>query len=318
MRAIVIVLTFLSFCASGGSASAQGAGGDTLHILNASVQKHANGVLGVLGISVVPSETASTLVFNSGGATNSYDFKASQLGGAFTVSDSFPLYLEGFIGGARYDPVFVFSGGAERQNIPVKWNSFAATGGIGWDFKATDELTIRPIFNFSLGHVESDLSLLGRFVTRKFGPAFNFLDGGRLNAYGLGGSFMVDYARYRKEYEFDSEWRASYIRLRSFDSTYAVRGEAVASTIGTWNRLRVPTGLTVMRRPLRAVGEASFSYLPGDQGVALNTTWLAQVGAGIELDFSDTWVPISRGRVMARYAQGDHLTGFSIGLAASF
>jgi hypothetical protein len=257
-------------------------------------------------------------VFNSGGATSSYDFKASQLGGAFTVSDSFPLYLEGFIGGSRYDPVFVFSGGRDRERVPVKWTSFAGTGGIGWDFKVTDELTIRPIFNFSLGHVESDLSVLGRVIANRFGPELKFLDGGRLNAYGLGGSFMIDFARYREAYEFDSEWRASWIQLKSFESSYAVQGQAVASTIGTWNRLRVPTGLMVMRRPLRAVGELSFSYIPGDQGLALNTTWLAQVGAGIELDFSDTWVPISRGRIMARYAQGDHLTGFSIGLAASF
>lgn len=317
MRPAVVVVTLLALLSGAGDASAQRSG-VVLDLVNANVQKHANGVLGILGISVIPSETASTLSFNSGGKSNGYDFQATQFGGAFTISESFPLYLEGFIGGARYDPVFVFSDGQERQAVPLKWTSFAATGGVGWDFKATDELTLRPIFNFSLGHVESDLSLLGRFVSAKLGPELNFLDGGRLNAYGLGGSFMVDYARYRESYEFDSEWRASWIRLKSFESSDGVRGEAVASTIGTWNRLRVPTGLLVMRRPLRAVGELSFSYLPGDQGEALNTRWLGQIGAGVELDFSDTWVPISRGRIMARYAQGDHLTGFAIGVAASF
>jgi hypothetical protein len=50
------------------------------------------------------------------------------------VSKSFPLYLEGTLGYLRYDPDFIATSGEQEQSIPVKWNSFAATGGFGWDF----------------------------------------------------------------------------------------------------------------------------------------------------------------------------------------
>lgn len=74
-----------------------------------------------------------------------------------------------------------------------------------------------------------------------------------------------------------------------------------------------------MRRPLRAVFELSGPLLPGDEGNALDTDWLVQVGTGLELDFSDSRVPlIDRGRVMVRYARGEFLQGFSVGIAASF
>jgi hypothetical protein len=37
------------------------------------------------------------------------------------------------------------------------------------------------------------------------GKIFDFLDGGRLNAYGLGGSLMLDYEDYRPDEEIDIE-----------------------------------------------------------------------------------------------------------------
>lgn len=71
-----------------------------LDALNANVLRQAGGALAVLGLTFVPSETAGTLQFN-GENRDSPDFLASQLGGSFTVSDSFPLYLEGFLGYTR-------------------------------------------------------------------------------------------------------------------------------------------------------------------------------------------------------------------------
>jgi hypothetical protein len=87
------------------------------------------------------------------------------------------------------------------------------SGGVGWDFYVTPNLKIRPIFNFALGQVASDLSLAARYLEFKFDRSFDFLNGGQLNAYGLGGSLMVDYELVRPEYEIDVEWRYTNIRL---------------------------------------------------------------------------------------------------------
>lgn len=278
----------------------------------------ANGALAILGFSVVPNETASTMNVDAGGGD--VRFNASQLGGAFTVSDGFPLYLEGFIGVARYDPRFVFSNGARTTVVAPKWTSVAGTVGVGWDFPITDQIVFRPIANFSLGHIESDLSLAGRFLASETGVELEFLENGRLNAVGYGGAAMLDYELYREAYEVDVELRYTHIRLQSIAGTSeAAKGTADAITLGMWSRLRVPTGYEAFSGPIRAVGELAASSFLGDQKAIMKTPWLGQIGAGIEFDTSTvSWHPVYRTRLMLRYLIGDNLSGYSFGLAMSF
>jgi hypothetical protein len=280
-----------------------------------SVQDRANGVLGVLGLSVVPNETASALSIQAAGGEK-LPFTASQLGGAFTLEE-IPLYLEGFAGVARYDPDFVFSDGTDDQIIDSSWTSVAGTVGVGWDFALTDELVLRPIANLSLGHVESDASLAARFAGSN--PEAEFLEDGRLNAYGYGGALMLDWQRYREAYEFDVELRFTHIRLESFDSSEAVQGAADATTLGLWSRVRVPTGATAFGSPVRAVGEFAASRYFGAQTDAIDSDYLAQVGGGVEFDFAAvSWLPADRTRLMARFVFGQGLWGFSTGIGITF
>ncbi len=224
-----------------------------------------------------------------GGSTSgSTGFYMTQLGGGDTVSKSVPIYLEGVLAGSRYDPTFVATQGAETRSIPTKWNSVSATGGIGWDFKLTDELKLRPIFNFALGNVTSDLRAASWYVGQRTGRDVDFLDGGSLNAYGLGGSLMLDYEHYRPGYEVDVELRYSDIRLKSFDSSSVVQGNAVAQSANLWARYRAPTGFVLLQRPLRYVLELTHSEFLGDQRGALGFDRLTALGAGLELD-SSAW-----------------------------
>ncbi|HUG57054.1 MAG TPA: hypothetical protein VL002_02325, partial [Candidimonas sp.] len=190
------------------------------------LQKRANGVLALMSFSIVPDVTTSSLSMDSGGGgtDGSSDFFMTQLGGGDTLSKTVPIYLEGVLAASRYDPTFVATQGADTRKIPTKWNSVSATGGIGWDFKLTDELKLRPIFNFALGNVTSDLRAASWYVGQKTDRDLDFLNRGSLNAYGLGGSIMLDYEHYRPGYEVDVELRYSDIRLKSFDSSAAVQG----------------------------------------------------------------------------------------------
>jgi hypothetical protein len=287
--------------------------------VEAGLGRHAEGALSVLGFSVVPSETASTLSINNK-QDGDVAFVGGQFGGAFTVSDAVPLYLEGFLGYSRYDPDFVIDTSGGAVTLPGKWTGVSATGGVGWDVVLTDRITLRPIANLAFGHVESDLSLLGRVIEAETGlPTGGFKDG-RVTAVGYGGSLMLDFADYTPAREIDVELRYTHIRLETIESSSArVEGGTDAVTLGLWSRLRVPTGLTVFSEPLRAVGEAAFGWYLGDQKIVLDSPWLGQVGAGAELDFARVgWVPISRGRLVGRFLFGEGVTGFSVGLGASF
>lgn len=284
------------------------------------VQRQANAVLTLMSFSVVPDLASSSLSITDSQTANP-GMVMSQLGGGFTLSKSVPVYMEGSIAYSRYDPTFVASNGTESRELPTRWNTVAGTIGIGWDFPltASKELVFRPIFNASLGNVSSDLRLAQGFVDRKTDRDINFLDGGSLNAYGLGGSVMIDWEHYRPEHDIDLELRYTNIHLRSFGgSSEAVQGSANAQTASLYARWRAPTGWHALDRPVRYVLELSHSHYLGAQAGALGFDYLTTLGMGLELDTSAHEVFVTRVRAVVRYVVGNNVSGISLGLAASF
>ncbi len=289
-------------------------------VVNANVQKQANGVLSLMGYSVVPDLTSSSLSINSAASGNP-GIVMSQLGGGFTISRSFPLYLEGSIAYSRYDPTFVATDGTDSRQIPTKWNTVAGTIGIGWDFPLTadKDLVFRPIFNASIGNVSSDLAVAKLVVERAADQQINFLDRGTLNAYGLGGSVMLDWEHYRPEHDIDVELRYTNIHLQSFGgTTNGVTGTATAQTANLYARWRAPTGWFALDRPVRYVLELSHSQYLGSQSDVLGFNRLTSLGTGLELDTSAHEVFVTRVRAVVRYVFGNNVSGVSLGLAASF
>lgn len=290
---------------------------------DSTIKDRKDGILTLMGFTVLPDVTTSSLSINDA-KSGDPGLRQTTLGGGFTISQDFPLYLEGTIGYSRYDPKFIASKGDETLIIPIKWNSLSLTGGIGWDFPLTEnkELKLRPIFNFSFGRIESDVSLLGRYLTERFdldSDTLDFLNGGRMNSYGLGGSIMLDWEHYREDYEVDVELRYTNIQLRSFNSGYnSIEGSSDANIVSLWTRWRAPTGITMLNNPLRYVLEGSNTTFLGAQRGVLGFNYLTTLGAGFELDSSDYPVFITRTRLLYRYTFGENVSGHSIGLAISF
>jgi len=287
------------------------------------IKERKDGILTLMGFTVLPDVTTSSLSIND---AKSGDPGLQQItfGGGFTISQDFPLYLEGTVGYSRYDPTYAASSGNEKFLLPVKWNSLSLTGGIGWDFPLTEnkELKLRPILNFTFGHVESDISLIGRYLREHFdldSDSLKFLDGGRMNTYGYGGSLMLDWEHYREDYEVDVELRYTNMKLRSYKSDYnSIEGSSDTEILSLWTRWRAPTGMTMLNKPLRYVLEGSNTTFLGAQRGALGFNYLSTVGVGFELDSSDYSVFVTRTRLLYRYTFGENVSGHSIGLAMSF
>ena len=281
------------------------------------LKQRADAVLMLMSYTVVPDVTASDLNIGSG-SNEKNQLSITQFGGGATLSKRYPIYLEGTLGYSRYDPQFVLSNGDDSRNIPAKWNSLTGTGGIGWDFNLyTDRwggtLVLRPIFNFMLGTMASDVRIGSRLIEQKRNADFKFLDGGRLNAYGLGGSLMLDYELFSKEQDIDVELRYSGMSLQTFGSTpEAVSGQSSAENIGLYLRRRAPiSDWTLLKSPVRYV-------LEGAQRGQLGCNGLSSLGVGLVLDSSQYPVFISRTRLVARYMFGDNTRGYGVGLAMSF
>lgn len=299
----------------GPEAAAQASGNA---IRGADVQKLANGIVGIVSYTVSPDVTTSSLAIDNTGTSNA-GLSMTQLGGGFTWSKSTPLYLEGNAAYARYDPVFVASDGTADRRVAAEWNSFSATGGIGWDFPLSEHWVVRPILNFTLGRVVSDLQVARFWLDGNTNADLSFLDDGKLKVYGLGGSLMLDYEKFAPEADDDLELRYTNVQLRSYgSSTAGVVGHARAESVGIWARRRVPTGWGVVwDRPVRYVYEVASTRFLGDE-VEVGLKWMHSVGVGLELDSSalDRWA--TRWRVMARYRFGPDVQGWSLGLAISF
>jgi hypothetical protein len=286
------------------------------------VRSHADGILALMAFTVLPEVTTSSLSIDN---PDSDDPNLSQqtLGGGFTYSDRFPLYLEGMVGWSRYNPRFLASDEDGPQRIPATWKGLSGTGGIGWDFPLIPnrELKIRPILNVTLGHLKSDSRATGSTGAQADDgtPEIEFLQRGAMNAYGLGGSLMLDYQRYREPYELDLELRYTHINLTSFnESTQSVHGSSDAKSLGFWARWRAPTGAVLLQRPLRYVLELSNTIFFGPQRDTLGSGWLSSAGIGLELDSSAHRVLVTRTRLLYRYLFGEHISGHSIGFAVSF
>jgi len=312
IRGTGIGLAFLGQC---GAAQAQILG---RAVQGENVQKLANGIVGVMSYTVAPDVTTSSLAINNSGTSNAA-LSLTQIGGGFTWSKETPLYLEGNAAYARYDPIFVVSDGTQERQVPTRWNSFSATGGIGWDFPLSEHWVIRPIFNFTLGKVVSDLKLAKFWVDSNSNADLSFLDGGKLHAYGLGGALMLDYEKFAPEHDDDIELRYTNVELRSHGSSAAgVVGRAKSESVSLWARMRVPTGWGVVwDRPVRYVYEvATTRYLGSETELGLKQ--MSSVGFGLELDSSayDVWA--TRWRLIGRYKFGPGMHGAALGLAISF
>ena len=287
-------------------------------VIGSDLQKRVNGALAMMQYSVAPDVTSSSLSISSGeGGTNG--MYMTQFGGGFTWSKSVPLYLEGNAAYSRYDPVFIASNGTLQRPVPLQWNTVVGTVGIGWDFPIAKELVLRPIANFTLGHVESDLSIAGRLIEGETGREVEFMRHGQLNAVGYGGSLMLDYEHYREAHDIDVEVRLTDIHLQSFGGTSeAVEGSAWAQSFGVWSRWRAPTGLRALDRPVRYVLEYAFTHYFGPDGDMLGFNNLNSVGVGLELDTSalERWA--TRWRLIGRFRFGQNVRGWGIGLGISF
>jgi hypothetical protein len=284
-------------------------------IIGGDVQRRANGVIALMGYTLTNDITTSALSISSA-ATGNPDFHMTTLGGGFTMRGDFPLYLEGTLGYATYNPTFVTSDGATQGSLSAKWDAYSATGGIGWDFPLAGHLVLRPIFNFAYGRVDSHLSGSGQTAA---GEDFSFLTNGKLEVYGVGGSLVLDYERYRPENEVDVELRYTNIRLKSLSgSSTAVEGSADAQSLSFWSRWRAPTGMTLLERPLRYVLEFAYTSFLGDLDGALGFNHLASLGTGLELDTGAYGIAVTRARLMVRYQVGEHVKGWSLGLGINF
>ena len=287
-------------------------------VVGVDVQKLANGVLALMGFTVTPDVTTGSLsIFNA--ETGNPDFKQGSIGGGFTISKSLPLYLEGTAAYARYDPTLLVGSGQVEEPVKLDWESVSLSGGVGWDFPlAAAGWTLRPIFNFSLGRVTSAAADGGGFLAPRSGAESEFVRDGELNAYGLGGSIMLDYERYRPENEIDLELRYSNIYLQSFDSSVAVEGHARAQSLSVWSRWRAPTGRHVLELPLRYVLEYAYTRFLGDLEGVMGFEDIHSFGVGLELDSSKRDIVVTRTRLLARYKVGNNVDGWAIGLAVSF
>jgi hypothetical protein len=325
LRLAALAAALLPAIAGGAAAQAPE---ERAEALLSQVRSRSGGVLGIMGYNMTPDGSSNAVQINrtdaAGDREGSPTFTLGQLGAGFTLSESFPLWLEGYLGTARYDPRAVFTDlGARRA--PLRWNNISTTVGIGYDIRLGEYFWLRPILNLAAGYAASDASLFGSFLSFRTDREFPGLTDRHVNVWGAGGSLMLAYYDYRPARDIDVELRYTQLRLQTFgDTVPAARGGLDAKTIGLWARYRWPSGLEAFGRPVRWVLEGNLTGYIGDQAEIMGFNWATKVGGGVEVDvgryeIGALGLSLSRIRLITRYFFADHnVTGVSIGLGVSF
>jgi hypothetical protein len=290
----------------------------------ASARDAASGAISLLGVTAIPDATSGAISITRGDG-ESTGITYGQFGLPFTVSQAFPLYLEGYLGYARYDPLYVFSDGQAERQMPGRLNHVTGTIGIGWDFRINRDLVLRPILNGAIGVVATDPALFGGLISARRDAELDVVTSGSTWATGWGGGLLLDYARYREAYEIDIELRYTLMTFATMERAEdGSRPTADAHTLGLWSRVRWPTGLEAFGRPVRWVAELSHSQFFGDQARVLGIDWLTKIGGGIEMDTGRVeatlagFLYLNRIGLVGRYVFGRNVSGFSVGLSFGF
>ena len=281
------------------------------------IQRLADGILGLMSYMVAPDVTTSSMSIENATTANP-GLQMLQAGGGFTWSKALPLYLEGNLAYARYDPSFSVPG--DDRLIAVNWEALSASGGVGWDFVLAEHWALRPMLNVSLGHVASSLRIpkWWQGQPQQFDAGLDYLESGKLRAAGIGGSLMLDFERYSPEADVDFELRYTHLKLRnSGDFADVVRASASAESASIWARRRAPMGWVALDRPVRYVVDAAYTRFMGSQK-EVGVDRIAMLGVGLELDSSARDVWATRWRAMLRYKFGPDISGWSLGVAVSF
>ena len=112
---------------------------------------------------------------------------------------------------------FLVSDGTDQRPLPVKWNAFSVTGGVGWDFPLAPHWTLRPMLNFTYGYVTSDLNIAKWWLENNTNVDLEFLDKGKLKARGLGGSGWASSLHRRRAALLDLPRPSRHRELRPHD-----------------------------------------------------------------------------------------------------
>ena len=278
------------------------------------LEVYANEALATFGLVAVPNETASAFAIeNTQGDFN--NFASAQIGGGGVPKwADYPIYLESYVGLQRYDPEFLINREeAEDITLRATWTGIAGTFGAGWSVDLGRNWSLTPIANLSLGHISSSASAQagGSIIDLDPGSLFS----GGLTAGGIGASLLATYDYDGPEAEYDIRLRHTHLELYSIGSSSDLSARATAVTTSAWARARFPIeGARAFRRPVKSLWEASISAYPGDQAALLDIDWLGRIGSGIELDLTQSGLPLTKhARISLQYVFGDDYRGVSFG-----
>jgi hypothetical protein len=271
-----------------------------------------------MGFSVMPYLSISSLRLG-GGVAGDANLGITNVAAGKTLTGKYPLYLEGSMAYMTYQSEFgTLNSKGESATIQNNWSSLAGTAGLGYDFELTPNLVVRPILKLALGRLDPQFEILGQPINPRADPRKDLDNFKQLNAVGIGGAVELHYNLKRDENQYDADLRYTNLELKTFNSSPGVTGRTNASALSFLGRYRTPTGATLMDRSVRYVFEVTSALFLGDQRYALGFNSLNTVGFGFELDTRADLPYDARTRLVARYAFGDNVQGFSIGLAFSF
>lgn len=236
--------------------------------------------------------------------------------------DDLGLYVEGVLGHTRaeesIDDLYLGQSPAIATSVDAEWTSISAFGGIGPDWRITDELRVTPVLSFGVAYLESDADYGGPGAD----PTAQVFDGIAFNweawTLNYGGSLRVDWVRelserrsFRLIGRYDARWTDV---IESDDPAQDFTSRLQLGTVRA--EYRAPTGWSAGTMPVDfRLRFGARRFLEGD---LFGAQQVYEAGGTLELLTGDR-LPLATGiQLNGAVFFSDDISGWTAGLGLSF
>jgi len=203
--------------------------------------------------------------------------------------------------------------------VDADLDAFTGLAGLGADIRLRGRWRLRPVVLFGVGHTRDALRLPGN-LDEVLRPEIAESLGVGLTSLLAGGALAL---RYRAPLDGgrDLELELRYNHLVSH--AVSASSEALEGTetfgIGTARaEVAGPTGLALGDRPIRWIGFAAATLLPGNTRENLGFGFFAQLGGGLSVIDPTVIEGVEGAALRVSGILGDRVTGVSVALALEF
>lgn len=284
----------------------------------------ANFLAGVLNVTISPDIAAANYdVTNDDGDDRQMSTFKIPLGTVFDLpKPGWKLVLSGNLGylHAKDEVTAILPDYNVDTNFDIKWTAYTAQGGLGLKVPITESVYVYPHAAVAYSYLKNDADYPNSRLKQLLAPLFEgIITDFDVQSMTYSAALGLGYKDALGPVGLHLRGMYTYAYTDSFDQTNEVQSITEdTQTLVVRLETNGPTGLDIAGHGVRWLGLAGYTTFFGPNRDTLGFTYIAEVGAGFDINISTANVFLERIGLKGSYLFGDDMTGWQIGIVYDF